>query len=282
MRVLVLLVLAIVPAVAQSPVVRVVNSSHASSTDFTIGDRFEILITGAPNQPISVRTMTFGRTDWSAVIGWTDNTGRWSTGGQFEKSDFGGWNAVWTVGGKVAGPPMQVSVKAACWPGGEGFSAGSGINMTLSCDTSEGRQRFSTPSQEDPFRTPDGRVVKGRANQQTQEQYRTEILQYLMGSGMGTTPGALQSSRGPIAYETAGDETAELIGTLIGVNALTDDETRNLLAILRASFEKPENLRPSVRTPYSTVRLLHHVADFTDQDSLKREIDETIAYVQAR
>jgi hypothetical protein len=28
--------------------------------------------------------------------------------------------------------------------------------------------------------------------------------------------------------------------------------------------------------------LLRHLADFTDQDSLKREIAETIAYVQAR
>jgi hypothetical protein len=275
MRVLAILVLAIVTAVAQTPLVRLINSSHPSSAEFSVGDRFEILILGAPNQPISVRTTTQGRTDWSAVIGSTDNTGKWSTGGQFEKTDFGGWSAVWTIGGKLAGPPIQVSVKAPCLPDGHGFAMQSGPNVSLTCDTSEGRQTFNTPSQTDPFRTPDGRVVNGRAIDQTQEQYHTEILQYFMETG--TTPGALVSSRG-----TIGDETADLISTLIGVNALSDDETRNLLAILRAAFEKPQNLRPSVRIPSSTVRLLRRLADSADKDSLKREINETIAYVQAR
>ena len=279
MRVLAILVLSIVPAVAQSSLVRLINSSHPSSTEFSIGDRFEILITGAPNQPISVRTMTQGRTDWSAVIGMTDNTGKWSMGRQFENNDVGGWRAMWTVGGKLAGPPIQVSVsgKTPCLPDGHQITLMSGPNVYVTCDTSEGRQTFSSPSQYDPFRTPDGRVVNGRATDQTQEQYHTEILQYLMENGMGPTPVALVSSRG-----TIGDETADLISTLIGVNALSDDETRNLLAILRAAFEKPENLRPSVRIPSSTVRLLRRLADSTDKDSLKQEINETIAYVQAR
>jgi hypothetical protein len=149
--------------------------------------------------------------------------------------------------------------------------------MSLNCETTDGTQTFVTPSQADSFRTPDGRLVNGRASEQTQEQYHTEILQYLMANGMGTTPVALQSKRGG-----RGDETADLISTLIRVNALSEDETRNLLAILRAAFEKPENLRPSVRTPSSTVRLLRHLADITDPGNLKREIDETIAYFQAR
>ena len=66
------------------------------------------------------------------------------------------------------------------------------------------------------------------------------------------------------------------------MNALYDDETRNLLAIIRAAFEKPETIQPSARNPSKTLLLLRNLADFTGQDSLKREIAETIAYVQAR
>src|SRR5438128_124185 len=91
MRVPLLLVLAIIPAAAQSPLVRLLNASRPNSRDFQIGDRFEILITGAPNQLVSVRTTMHGRTDWSPIVGSTDSTGRWSVGGQFEKRDFGDW-----------------------------------------------------------------------------------------------------------------------------------------------------------------------------------------------
>jgi hypothetical protein len=56
MRFLLILVLAVVPAVAQSPVVQLTNATHPSSKDFRIGDRFELVIVGAANQPVSVRT----------------------------------------------------------------------------------------------------------------------------------------------------------------------------------------------------------------------------------
>ena len=55
MRILLTLVLAIVPAVAQIPLVHLLNASRPGS-DFQIGDRFEIVITAAPNQGVSVRT----------------------------------------------------------------------------------------------------------------------------------------------------------------------------------------------------------------------------------
>jgi hypothetical protein len=104
------------------------------------------------------------------------------------------------------------------------------------------------------------------------------ILQYFItGQGQMKTPIALQSSRGG-----RGDETAELITKLIGVNALNSDETRNVLAIIRAAFEKPESIAPTARFPGRTFELLRHLADFTDQDSLQRQIAETVAYVQTR
>jgi hypothetical protein len=98
-----------------------------------------------------------------------------------------------------------------------------------------------------------------------------------MANGMGTTPVALQSSRGDL-----GDETADLISKLIGDNALTEDETRNSLAIVRAAFEKPENIQPTAKEPTRTLLLLRHLADITDPSNLEREINETIAYFQAR
>jgi len=62
MRILLTLVLAIVPAVAQIPLVSLLNASRPGS-DFQIGDRFEIVIPAALNQRISVRTSRQGRTD---------------------------------------------------------------------------------------------------------------------------------------------------------------------------------------------------------------------------
>jgi hypothetical protein len=181
MRVLFALLVAVIPAAAQNPLVRLVNASHPASSVFQVGDRFEVLLTGAAKQPVSVRTTMNGRTDWGPIIGATDSNGRWSTAGQFEKSDFGGWHEVWTVGGKLASPAVQFSVSAPCLPGGHGQGAMSGSNMVLNCETAEGRQTFSTPSSSDSFRTPDGRLVLGRSiGKETQDEYQMGILQELI------------------------------------------------------------------------------------------------------
>jgi hypothetical protein len=279
MRTALLLILAVLPAAAQNPLVQLRNTSRPFSSDFQIGDRFEILITAAPNQPVSVRTTRQARIDWSPAIGSTDAMGRWSTAGQFEKSDFGGWSEIWTVGGKLAIPAVQFSVAAPCLPGGQFFVHMSGSNQMFICDTAEGSRSFVTPSLADPIRTPDGRLVPGRPTEETARQYHTQILQDLITSGkkMGPNPIALQSSQGGL-----GDETADLITTLIGVNALSDDETRNVLTILRAAFERPETIQPSAKEPSRTVTLLRHLADVTSAADLQREIAETIAYIQAR
>jgi hypothetical protein len=278
-RIPLLLVLAILPAAARNPTVRVLNASRPLSGDFQIGDRFEILIAGEPNQPVSVRTSRQGRTDWSPIIGSTDSTGRWSTGGQFEKADFGDWREIWTLGGTLADPAIQFSVNAPCLPGGPAQSFTSGPNTILSCQTPAGTQTFQTPSLPDPFRTPDGRLIPGRPSVQTPQQYHAGIIQYFITGGpeMRANRIALQSSRGGL-----GDETADLISNLIGVNALSQEEMRNSLAILRAAFEKPETIQPSARQPARTLLLLRHWRDSSGQEILKREIAETIAYLEAR
>jgi hypothetical protein len=272
-RILPILLLAIVPAVAQIPLVTLLNASRPGS-DFQIGDRFEIVIIAAPDQAVSVRTSRQGRTDWGPVVGSTDSIGRWSTAGQFEKSDFGSWGEIWTVGARLANPVFQFSVNAPCLPNGKQFVSGSGPNMSLSCETAEGQQTFATPSPWDPFRTPDGRLVDGRAGKRTREQYQSEILQHFIADGMGKTAAR------QLPHVARGDETANLISKLIGVNALNEAETRNLLAILRAAFQKPENIRPAAIEPSKTLLLLRRLADVTDAGNLKREIDETIAYFE--
>ena len=101
MRTLLVFVLAFVPAAAQSALVSLVNLSHPLNTGFQIGDRFEVRITGTPGQPISLRTIRQGRTDWGPMIASTDSLGRWSVTGQFEKSDFGSWSEIWIGSEKV-------------------------------------------------------------------------------------------------------------------------------------------------------------------------------------
>ena len=104
------------------------------------------------------------------------------------------------------------------------------------------------------------------------------ILQYLItsqGKDIAQTRVSLQSSSGRL-----GDEVAGLIARLIGPNALSDYETRNVLAIIHAAFERPETIPPSARVPSKTLQFLHDLADLTDQDSLKHQIADTTAYIQ--
>jgi hypothetical protein len=271
MRILLVMALAVIPAAAQSPLARIVNATRPASRDFQIGDRFEILITGAVNLPVSVRTTMTGRMDWGPVIGRTDISGRWSTTGQFDKDDFGDWSEVWTVGGKAASPTIHFSVGAPCLKGlPEGFMA-MGRYMALTCETSEGRQTFAAPSDTEPFRSPDGRLVPGRLSNMTAEQYHAEIMQYLI------TGGAKDVGSGQ-----HGDEAGALITKVIGVNALSEDETRNVLSIIRTAFEKPDLIPQAAKNPSETLRLLRNLGDCTSQESLKQQIAETILYVEAQ
>ena len=202
---MILLILALVPAIAQTSLVRLVNASRPGN-DFRIGDRFEIHIIAAPNQTISVRTSRQGRTDWSPVIGSTNSAGQWSTAGSFEKRDFGEWGELWTVGGRLASPALQFTVYTPpCLPGRQEFAFTSGPHMIVNCETGVGDQTFVTPSLADPFRAPGGRLVSGRPETQTQSQYHKEILQHVMAAGVGPAGIHLRTSQGGI-----GDGTAEL------------------------------------------------------------------------
>jgi hypothetical protein len=122
-------------------------------------------------------------------------------------------------------------------------------------------------------------LVPGRSiEQETQDVYQMRILQELItGRRQSPDPVALWSSRG-----SRGDETAELITNLIGVNALSEGEIRNVLSIVRNAFAKPETLAPGTNYPARSLKLLRHLADLTDDSSLERQIAETVEYVQTR
>jgi len=272
MRFLLILAMAIIPAAAQGSTARINNTSRPDSNDFQIGDRFEIVITAPADQPVSVRTTRGSRTDWGPVIGWTDSSGRWSTAGQFEKSDFGGWAEFWTVGGKLADPSINIDVQAPCVEGGPASVNFSGPNRLLSCETAEGPQTFATSSNPDAFRTPDGRLILGslRSNM-TAEEYQAGIMQYLITS---RTNGARSLK--------LGDEAGALIMKMIGVNALSEDEKRNVLSIIHTAFEKPDRIPEDAKDPSATLLLLRNLADSASQESLKQQISETMAYVLAQ
>jgi hypothetical protein len=269
MKLLVVFVAAVIAAAAQIPTARMINTSRPGSADFQVTDRFEIVVTGAPNSPVSVRTIRQGRTDWGPVIAHTDAGGSWSTEGQFEKQDFGGWREIWTVGGKVANPVVDLSVKGPCIPGGQNSMLTSGPNMAQHCETADGMQSFVTPSDGDSFRTADGRVIPGRMRTaMTAEEYHMEIMQSMMETRGEAEPGKLAV------------EAGDLIAKMIGVNALTEVETKKVLSIVRAAYQP--SFRAGEKEKPAMLALLEDLAGQAEQESLKTAILETTNFVRTQ
>ena len=95
---------------------------------------------------------------------------------------------------------------------------------------------------------------------------------------LSTAPDDLsQESLSPRLY---GDQAAAMIAKLIGVNGLSDEETENVIRIVRAAFEKSGRIPREAHDPSATLVLLRRLADATQQASLKQRIAETINYVQ--
>ena len=200
-------------------------------------------------------------------------SGRWSTTGQYEKGDFGDWGEAWTVGGRLAAPIVHFSVDAPCLGGGslDGVTIMSRFRAET-CETAEGRQTFVTPSDTEPFRTPDGRMVPELTRSTiTVEQYRMKTMQ-------SSIDGDLSPGRSGVF----GDDAATLITKMTGVNAFTEDEMQHVLGIVRAAFERPGRIPERAKNPASTLLLLRNLANAAEQESLKQQIAEMVAYVQAK
>ncbi len=78
------------------------------------------------------------------------------------------------------------------------------------------------------------------------------------------------------------DETADLIANLIGVNALSESEIRNILSIVRVAFAKPDNIAHGANYSARSLKLVRHLADFTADRTLHQQIAETLEYLQTR
>ncbi|MGC2662139.1 MAG: hypothetical protein WA324_29600 [Bryobacteraceae bacterium] len=274
MRFALILAFAAALVAGQSPVAQISNISRPGANGFQMGDRFQIAVTGAPDQPVSVRTIDNGRTDWGPVIGQTDSNGHWSTQGQFRDGDFGSIAEVWSVGSRAT-PLIRISIEASCLKDGRTSVAYLGAAMAETCETVDGRKSFSTPSEVDSFRTPDGREVRGVAPvHMTAEQYDMRRLESLL----STAPDNLsQQSLSPRLY---GDQAAAMIEKLIGVNGLSDEETENVVRIVHAAFERSDRIPRQAHDPSATLLLLRRLANAAQQASLKKEIAETINSVQ--
>ena len=59
-----------------------------------------------------------------------------------------------------------------------------------------------------------------------------------------------------------GDESGALIVKIIGVNALSGDETRNVLAIVRTAFEEPDRIPLASKGSSETLSLLRNSREF--------------------
>jgi hypothetical protein len=205
------------------------------------------------------------------MIGRTDMSGRWSTAGKFEQGDFGNWSEAWTVGGKLANPVVTFSVHAPCLESPDMVTA-TGIHWAETCETSQGWQTFSTASDTEPFRTLDGRVIPGRVrSEMTAEQYQMETMEF-----------RITSDPRRMRLRQLGDNAAILITKIVGANALSDDEVRNVLSIIRAAFEKADRIPHVAKNSSATLPLLQNLAYATERESLRRQIDETMAFVQAQ
>lgn len=263
MRTLLLLALAAIPAMSQTPPgAEVVNLTRLGSTDFQVGDWYEVVVTGWANEPVSVRTTRNSVTDWSLVLGWTDQSGHWSTEGRFEKDDFGFWSEGWTVGGLRTVQPLTYFVTGSCLPGHDGLMEQSGPYITLSCETAEGQQTFVTPSFGASFRTPDGRVIPGMAHGGTPE------------LRMGTL---IEDAGGPSGE--SGDAAAALIAKVIDANALDEREIGNVIQIIRVAFQNLDRKAPTAN-PVAAMELLKRLVDDAKAAKLKKDIAATIAFVQ--
>jgi hypothetical protein len=261
-KTLIVFAMAVISASAQNPTAKIVNTSRSGSSDFKVGDRFEIVVTGRANQPVSVRTTrNYARTDWSPVVGWTDTSGRWSTTREFAKTDFGPWEQAWTVGDQLANPVVSFSVGAPCIPGGSGQAFSSGPNVVMNCETATGMQTFATPSLDAPVRTPDGRLVSAETPEQT----------------MGNL---IESSGGASASGQHGDDAAVVITRVVGANVLSDRELRNVLSIIGFAFQNRNVVPPTVNP--ATTQLLQLLMAEAQSDDLKQEISKTAAFIQTQ
>jgi hypothetical protein len=80
-----------------------VGGSSTIFPNFSVGDTWNITITGAPNSPVYVGGSQNGVNFATYQIGSTDSSGKYSLSGTMGQANIGQWFEDWYVGGTVSG-----------------------------------------------------------------------------------------------------------------------------------------------------------------------------------
>jgi hypothetical protein len=124
-----------------SPSFAFTNLTSGDNTNFKVGDRWQILVTGPPNAPVSFNG---GRNGENQVhpMGSTDSTGKFTLNGQMGQGEIGDWAEAWRVNNQIVAsfsfhvlPSSSVTTPSST--PGTGTGTGSGSRQTTQSSTSK-------------------------------------------------------------------------------------------------------------------------------------------------
>jgi hypothetical protein len=98
------------PSVPSTAMVR--NLSRPGATDFQVGESFEVVVTGAPNQAVVAAASQNGSPMAISSFGRTDKNGRFTFTGSMAQTHVGSWREQWRVG-EIKAPLFSFEVKPA-------------------------------------------------------------------------------------------------------------------------------------------------------------------------
>lgn len=78
------------------------NVSRPGQSSFQVGDSWQLVITGGPNQPVSGSASQNGNSLGTTSYGSTDSTGKLVLTGTMDATTVGNWAELWTVGASAA------------------------------------------------------------------------------------------------------------------------------------------------------------------------------------
>ena len=85
------------------------NVSRPGQSSFQVGDSWQLVITGGPNQPVSGSASQNGKSLGTTSYGSTDSTGKLVLTGTMDATTVGNWAQLWTVGASPA-PVLNFAV----------------------------------------------------------------------------------------------------------------------------------------------------------------------------
>jgi hypothetical protein len=89
--------------------VEIRNLTRPGATEFYAGEKFEVLVTGSPNQTVACTATQNSSPASTSTYGRTGAEGRFTLSGTMGSQHLGSWREIWRVG-KAAAPPINFSV----------------------------------------------------------------------------------------------------------------------------------------------------------------------------